>query len=338
MLRRIDWESQIGRRLRLRDLHVFLAVVRLGSMARAARELGVSQPAVSEVIADLEHALGIKLLERGARGVTATAYGEALQRRGIAAFDELKQGIKDIEFLADPTMGEVRIGCPESISAAIFQQIAERFTQLYPRAVLEVDTVNTLSFAQKLRDRSLDIVLARGGWPLEDPQLVADFDVETLYDDEIVVAVARHSVWARRRSVDIAELHRERWILTSGDRWNYQVIANAFAKHGLGLPQISIKTISVHLRANMVATGQYVATFPRSVLDLYGDRFGLKALDVGLPEPDWPIKIATLHGRVLSPVVLRFMTCAQEVVAQMGGRKRQTVGKAASRTKRVATR
>ena len=73
----------------------------------------------------------------------------------LAAFDELKQGIKDIEFLSDPTIGEVRIGCPESISAAILQPICEKFSQQYPRVVLDVDTVNTLSFAQKLRDRSL---------------------------------------------------------------------------------------------------------------------------------------------------------------------------------------
>src|SRR5262245_47722651 len=64
MPRKIDWERQIGRRLKLRDLHVFSTVVQCGSMARAARELGVSHPAVSEVIADLEHALGVKLVDR----------------------------------------------------------------------------------------------------------------------------------------------------------------------------------------------------------------------------------------------------------------------------------
>jgi DNA-binding transcriptional LysR family regulator len=311
MARGIDWESQIGRRVRLRDLYVFSSVVRLGSMAKAAQELGVSQPAVSEVIADLEHGLGVKLLDRGPRGVSLTAYGAALERRSIAAFDELKQGIRDIEFLADPTVGEVRIGCPESISAAILQPIIETFTQEYPRVVLEIDTVNTLSFARRLRDRELDVVLARGGWPFEDPQLVADFNVDTLCDDELVIVVGERSPWARRRKVDIAELHGERWILTSGDRWNYQVITRAFRQRGLDTPNISIKTISVHVRANMVATGQFVTTFPRSVLDLYAGRFGLRILPVELPERSWPIKIATLKGRTMGPVVKQFIDCAR---------------------------
>src|SRR5262245_30370267 len=81
MPRKIDWESQIGRRLRLRDLHVFQMVVQHGSMAKAAVALGVSQPAVSDVIADLEHALGVRLLDRTPQGVEPTMYGAALRKR-----------------------------------------------------------------------------------------------------------------------------------------------------------------------------------------------------------------------------------------------------------------
>src|SRR5215468_9950580 len=106
MARKIDWDTQIGRRLRLRDLHLFFAVVQRGSMAKAATHLGISQPAVSEVIADLEHTLGVRLFDRRSQGVELTIYGRALLNRGETAFDELKQAIRDIEFLADPSKGE----------------------------------------------------------------------------------------------------------------------------------------------------------------------------------------------------------------------------------------
>src|SRR5262245_17084426 len=119
MLRKIDWESQIGRRLKMRDLHVFFTVAQRGSMAKAAAQLGVSPPTVSEVIADLEHGLGVQLFDRTAQGVEPTMYGRALLKRGLAAFDELKQGIRDIQFLADPTVGELQIGCPEAIAAIL---------------------------------------------------------------------------------------------------------------------------------------------------------------------------------------------------------------------------
>lgn len=109
MPKSIDWEAQIGRRLRLRDLHAFFTVAHCGRMADAAQQLGVSQPAISKVIADLEHALGVRLFDRSRRGVDLTIYGHALLKRGLLAFDELKQGVRDIEFLADPTTGEVKI-------------------------------------------------------------------------------------------------------------------------------------------------------------------------------------------------------------------------------------
>ena len=121
--RKIDWESHIGRRLRLRDLHVFSAVVRCGSMAKAAAQLGVAQPTVSEMIADLEHTFGVRLLDRSARGVEPTVYGDALLKRSVAAFDELKQSSRDIEFLADPTVGELRIGCVETLSATLVPRV-----------------------------------------------------------------------------------------------------------------------------------------------------------------------------------------------------------------------
>src|SRR5690348_15745116 len=113
---RIAPENRIGRRLRFRDLQVFFAVVQCGSMAKAASELGVTQPAVSEVVAGLEHAFGVRLFDRGPQGVEPTIYARALLKRGVAAFDELRQGIRDIEFLADPTRGEVRIGCSDALA------------------------------------------------------------------------------------------------------------------------------------------------------------------------------------------------------------------------------
>jgi molybdenum-dependent DNA-binding transcriptional regulator ModE len=106
----VDNTERIERRLKLHDVRVLMSVVQTGSMSKAAERLGTAQPALSRSIAELEHALGVRLLDRSPRGVEPTAYGRALIRRGVAVFDELRQGVKDIEFLADPTAGELRIG------------------------------------------------------------------------------------------------------------------------------------------------------------------------------------------------------------------------------------
>src|SRR6516225_11815007 len=101
--------GRIERRVKLHDLRVLMCVVERGSMAKAAESLATSQPAISRAIADLEYSLGVRLLDRGPRGVVPTPYGRALIKRSVAAFDELRLGVKDLEFLADPTVGEVRI-------------------------------------------------------------------------------------------------------------------------------------------------------------------------------------------------------------------------------------
>src|SRR5215467_690022 len=201
MPRKIDWESQIGRRLKLRDLHVFSTVVQRGSMARAARELGVSHPAVSEVIADLEHALGVKLVDRSAQGVEPTIFGDALLKRSVAVFDELKQSVRDIEFLSDATTGEVRIGCMAAPWFTLMPDVIRRFSQQYPRIEVHTDLVDHSEVFRGLRERRYDCVLNAA--PTARPEQAADdLTVEILYDDEVIVAAWTHSKWARRRKIE----------------------------------------------------------------------------------------------------------------------------------------
>jgi DNA-binding transcriptional LysR family regulator len=160
MIARIDWSGRVGRRLKLRDLHVFATVTQCGSMAKAAAQLGVSQPSVSEVIAALEHTFGVRLLDRSARGVEPTIYGRALLKRSTAAFDELRQSSRDIEFLSDATTGRLTIGCAESVAAGVLPAIVDVFGGRYPGVTVQVDDVPSPAFGL-LRERGHDLILAR---------------------------------------------------------------------------------------------------------------------------------------------------------------------------------
>src|SRR5271156_907998 len=102
--------DRIGRRLKLRELHILLAVAERGSIAKAAHDLAISQPVVSKTIADLEPTLGVRLLGRLRQGLEAAPYTRPPLRRSFAAFDERREGVKEIEFLTKPTTGDVRVG------------------------------------------------------------------------------------------------------------------------------------------------------------------------------------------------------------------------------------
>lgn len=302
-----DWDSHIGRRLRLRDLHVFFTVVEQGSLAKAASHLGVSHPAVSQLIADLEHALGARLFDRSSRGVTPTIYGRALLARGRAAFDELKQGIRDIEFLSDPATGEVSVGCPEGLEA-ILVPVIERFARQFPGVVLDVHVEELETLAVKLRARNLDfIVQLIRGLPAADDHSFDDLNVDVLFDDELVVAAGSQSKWARRRKVDLADLVDAPWILTGPPSWNYRIVSEAFRARRLDMPKAVVRSFSTYIRTNLVATGHFIATFPKSVAHFYADRFSLKVLPIDLPVRPWPLVILTLKDRTLSPAVEHFI-------------------------------
>jgi DNA-binding transcriptional LysR family regulator len=318
MVRLDSWETRIGRRLRLRDLHVLFAVVQCGSMAKAATQLGVTQSAISQMIADLEHTLGVQLLDRSSRGVEATIYCSTLLKRGKVAFDELRQGIQEIEYLVDPTKGEVRIGCPETV-AAILPPIIQSLSRTYPGVVVHVSDLaaSTLDLPQ-IRDRSFDLALRRvAGVPSRHP-FGEDLNVEVLFNDEVLVVTGATSRWARRRKIDLAELVDEPWILPSVDALNNIFEIEAFRARRLHAPKVRLVTFSVQLRAHLVASGEYITVFPRSMMRLLADRMALKILPIELPTREWPVVMLTLKNRTQTPVVLLFMRYLREGAKLLG--------------------
>lgn len=313
----VDRERQIGQRLRLRDLQTFFAVVQSGSMAKAAARLRITQPAVTRVIGELEAAFGARLFDRSTRGVEPTMYGHALMKCSSAIFDELRQGIRGMEFLADPTAGELRIGCQVAITASLLPPIVQQFTQQYPRVIMNVDDVPTFASQWSgLRDRKYDLTVMRLGRSLTVEEQ-DELNVDLLLNDRLVVVAGIHNRWARRRKVDLAELIHERWVLPPANSVNYLGLEEAFRARNLDMPKASLVTLSVPLRAHLIANGPYISALSRSVLSPnLADRNALKVLPVDLPRP-WPVVILRLRNWTLSPVVERFIECAREVASLM---------------------
>ena len=144
------------RRLKLRQLEILLAIAETGSMAKAAKRLAVTQSAVSRAIADAEHTLGVPLFARSTQGVEPTPYGLALLKRGTAVFDEIDQGVKDIEFLADPTKGEVHFGTGAGISEGIVLTLINRLSRQHPEMVFHVTSAQADALRDQLRERSIE--------------------------------------------------------------------------------------------------------------------------------------------------------------------------------------
>jgi DNA-binding transcriptional LysR family regulator len=322
MVTAVDWESRIGRRLRLHDLHVFFAVVKSGSMAKAAKLLHVTQPAVSKAIGELEAVLGVRLFDRSTQGVTSTTYGEVLMKCGLSVFDELRQGIRTIESLADPSSGEIRMASLMTIAATIIPVAIERFTQKYPRVVVHLDEQAILAEQLSgLRDRKYDFTVARLAKPLTAGE--DDLNLEVLLNDRMVLTAGPQSRWASRRRIDLAELVNEPWILPPPETWNYARLEEAFRARQLPMPKPSVVTISQQLRVQLMTSGQYIVPFQKFSLRLLPDRCPIKILPVDLPSPEAPIALITLKNRSLTPAVELFIDYVREATKSLPSRVRK---------------
>ena len=303
----MKWTDRIGRRLKLSDLHLFITVVEMGSMGKAAEQLAITQPSVSKAIANLEHTIGVRLLDRTVTGVAPTPYGRALLRRGMGAFDELRQGIKDLESLDDPTVGEVRIGCPEAIASGLLVKVLDQFSNQYPRVKVRVSAADNMSRELwQVRERQVDLLLGSV------TRLFAeeDLEAEVLYNDRPFIVSGSNNRWARRRKVELEELLGEPWLLPGDDFY----LAEAFQSQGFAAPKFGMTSYSVYQRILLLATGRFIGVLSGSVLRFSpAEHFSLSILPVDFFRLTWPIAIVTLKDRTITPVVQTFIDCIRDV-------------------------
>jgi DNA-binding transcriptional LysR family regulator len=301
--------DRIGRRMKLQDLHVLMAVVQAGSMRKAAVHLNTTQPSVSRAIAELEQTIGVPLLDRNAQGVEPNAYGRALLEGGIAMFDDLRQAVKNIEFLADPTSGEVRVGSVPVFAVSFVTAVIDQLSRHHPRIRFHLVTGLVETLRRELIDRNVDLAIASRLGPLAD----ASIGFEYLFDGSFVVAAGAQNPWARRRKIALAQLVNEPWVLPSPQSALGLLFLEAFRASGLDYPRASVVADPIDVRVSLAATGRFLTIFNPSVLRFPIKRQEIMALPVELPIVAAPIGIFTLSNRSLTPVTKLFIDYAREV-------------------------
>jgi DNA-binding transcriptional LysR family regulator len=308
MRRAVDWTQRIGRRIKLRDLHVFLAVAQAGSMGRAAAALAVSQPVVSKAVAQLEHALGKPLLDRGSQGVEPTAYGRALIDASVAVFDELRRAVSVLDQLADPTGGHIRIGCTEPGAAGFVPTVVDRVSRLHAKATCHVLTADATSLIEReLRGRAIEIAVGAIPTPADDK----DLQVEMLFEDRAAIMAGAASRWVRRRRIALDELMDERWILPESASPAGRAVAEAFRSVGLDLPRRHLMTLSIPFTQHLLATGSYLAIMPVTMARI-SRTTPLRVLNVEFAAAPRTVVMVTLANRTLSPLARTFMAHARD--------------------------
>jgi DNA-binding transcriptional LysR family regulator len=308
----MPWDEKISRRLKLKDLQTLMAVIEAGGMGKAADRLNYSQPAVSKAIASLERTLGKRLFERGRKGIELTPYGEAMIKCGVAVVDDLRKGVEEIDFLADPTAGKVRVACTEPVAASIVSEVIDRLVRRFPR--IEIDVVSRVNavICRELEARSVDFAIA---------QLTAAIDgehihTEIIYHEPVVVVAGTEHSCARKRRLKLADLADEPWTLPPPGTFVRSLVTDAFRAGGLQAPRIAVSA-QPHMRMLLAAGGRLLTVVPAVMLQVGARHLSVKALPIELPANRRPVAIITLKDRALSPVGQLFIEHARAVAKTM---------------------
>jgi DNA-binding transcriptional LysR family regulator len=297
-----------GARLKLRDLQILLTVAEAGTMGKAARILAMSQPVVSKAIADLEYAVGVRLLDRSQRGIAPTAHGRALIRRGVAIFDEMQQGLKDLEQLSDPAAGEVAIGATASAAAAIVAPVIDRLSRRHPRMRFRVLVADSAPLFAALEARTIELAISRPPRAASD-----DYAMEVLFHDTLAVIASAKNPLARRRRLRLAELTNEPWLLSPADSHFGSLQAEVFRAHGLAPPVPAVAVASSHLRNELLATHRFLTIVPGFSILLPHRRTDVRALSLDVRIAPEAVGLITLARRSLGPAAQLFIDSTREL-------------------------
>jgi DNA-binding transcriptional LysR family regulator len=306
-------KDRIGCRMKLNDLHVLMAVVQAGSMGKAASVLNIGQPAISRSIADLEHALGARLLDRDHQGVKPTEYGRALLDGGTAVFDDLRQAVNKIALLADPAVGEVSVGCNNFLATSFVSVVIDRLSRRYPRVAFRLLPSQAQTLHRELIERQVDLLITRRAGPMMDERL----DYEFLFDESYSVAVGARNPWARRRRVELSELLDQPWVLPPSESPTGSVAVEAFRASGIGYPRATVIAQPVDVRISLLAKGRFISIFPDSVFRFSAEGTKLKILPIRQPLGRAPVGIITLRNRTIGPLAQLFIAGSRELAKRM---------------------
>jgi LysR family transcriptional regulator, regulator of abg operon len=284
--------------MKLTALRALIAAVEEGSLRSAARRLGVSQPALTKLVRELETELATTLLARSTTGVVATAQGKVLYERACAAERELGQAVDQIRQLGGRMVGKIDIGAVPLAVMLLIPETLRTFGREFPEIRLRISEELYIAQLTRLRRGEVDVAIG----PLPDGMPLGEFVVEPLMPISMVVVVRKGNPLAKARS--LAELAAAPWVFT-GASPDAGYARQMFESHGLPPPPAGALVNSTLGLLALVAGGDFVGLMPYQLamhpmashyLDVVPTREGPLQLTLGvLVRADAALSPATRH-------------------------------------------
>jgi DNA-binding transcriptional LysR family regulator len=267
-------------------------------LARAAEAAGLTQPAASKLLRQVEVTLGVQLFERQPRGMVPTGYGDILVRHARAALSELGLARKEIAALRSGMLGKASIGMVLDANCNLVARAVAQLKQRHPGVVVSIEIDGCGQLVQRLRQGDLDIVVGQ----VLDTACAEDLLYESLAANEpyAVIAGARHPL-AGRRDLQLANVVEQPWILPPTGSLLRDKLDALFVQAGLPLPATIIETVSAPVISSLLQQSTMVAAVPEEAVASACKSGELSALIRNIPLGASAFGLITRRDHQLAP-------------------------------------
>lgn len=245
------------------QLIVFQEVIRSGSIGAAAKQLGLTQPAISKTINEMESYFGIELMVRKNTGVTLTNAGQVLLSWSESITREMKNMVNEMNSLSCNSVVDVSFGYPSLIGFTFLSEMLKKFKEVFPKAQVSMYEAQLSSFLPAIRDGRLDFAIGT----LSDDMQLQDLQVESLFESEFVVVASKTRTCSGPTT--LASLKNELWVLPQTEMGYYKELLTTFQKHNISTDNI-VKTDSVVTIYNLVLSANFLTVIPCDMIAPFG--------------------------------------------------------------------
>ncbi|WP_119166569.1 LysR substrate-binding domain-containing protein [Algihabitans albus] len=296
-------------RISVRQLRLLVAVAETGSMVRAAEVIGLTQPAVTKSIRDLEEDLRVELFVRGRRGVEPTIYGRTLVQHARLVLAQLAHAAEALEDLSHGTGGRVVVGTLLAASAWLLPRAIARLRRERPKVVIEVVEGTNERLQPMLLHGDLDMVIGR----LSEVRHRSGVRQEQIYAEEIVILARPDHPLLACETTTLADLQRAEWILPPPETTLRRQLEKAFFDVGLEPPVAVVQSLSLPTNRRLLRESDLLGAWPEGIAADELESGRLVALPIRLSQTLGPVGVSILKGSQLSPAAELFLQTLRDV-------------------------
>lgn len=298
--------------LRFRHLQLVDALVRYGTVHKAARALHLSQPAASTMLRDLEQTFGSQLFHRSRQGVTPTAEAHVLIERARAIAHELDNAAADIAAVSRGAAVRLAIGAMPRVMLDFMPRLMSRVRREWPQARLCLEEGVPVHLLPRLEDGRLDCLIARLPFRTVASERAGALMLVRLYDDGNCLACGPTHPLARQRRLRLERLAEAEWILPPADSETRRVFMDTFLQAGITPPLPVIESRSVIANMAIVAHVPLLTAAPLSAARERQKLGLLKILPVRVDSSVAPVSFIWRRARQDSAAIARLRTLAEQ--------------------------